>query len=342
MPTNVYFSQKVKSEQNLYEDIIIESLKIYGQDVMYLPRSMIRDNLLNEVVESRFDDAYMVEMYIDTLQGFEGDQTLMSKFGLEIRDQATFIVARRSWEKLVNIYNNDITVKRPMEGDLIYLPLAKTFFEIKFVEHEQPFYQLSNLPVYKLQCEQFEYSNEVLNTDIQEIDEIQRLHANAITFLATVTPGYQHDNFIIGEQLYQSLTDGVTVSAEVVNVVKITDEQIRISVSNIKTSDGKYHEFINDATIRGATSGANYQLTEVYGISNPYIDQTFPESPQAQNRDFEIQADSIIDFSEQNPFGDPSDTYGIVVDTKGLPVKLVTMDSTTITVDTINIRVDQV
>ena len=96
MPTNVYFSQKVKSEQNLYEDIVIESLKMYGQDVYYLPREVItEDAILNEDVESNFNDAYMVEMYIENIEGFEGEGNILAKFGVEIRDQATFIVSKR-------------------------------------------------------------------------------------------------------------------------------------------------------------------------------------------------------------------------------------------------------
>jgi len=136
---NVYFSNQVKSEQDLYEDLIIESLQIYGQDIVYIPRSEIsRDEILNESY-SKFEDAYTVEMYIENQEGFEGDGDLLAKFGLEIRDQATFIVAKRRWDKQVSKWTNSI---RPLEGDLLFLPLSNSLFEIKFVEHEQPFYQL--------------------------------------------------------------------------------------------------------------------------------------------------------------------------------------------------------
>ena len=153
MATNVYFSPKVKTEQNLYEDIVIESLKMYGQDVIYIPRQLInRDEIMNEDY-SKFTDAYTIEMYIETSEGFAGEGDLLGKFGVEIRDQATFVVARKRWENLVGFYNNSINDQRPSEGDLVYLPLAKSLFEIRFVEHEQPFYQLNNLPTYKLECE---------------------------------------------------------------------------------------------------------------------------------------------------------------------------------------------
>ena len=152
MPRSVYFSQAVKTEQNLYEDLIIESLKIYGQDVYYLPRTMLnRDDILGEDSASKFDDAYMIEAYIENAEGFEGSGDLYSKFGLEIRDEANFIISKTQWEKLIGFYQTNDVNPTPESGDLLFLPMTNKFFEIMFVEHEQPFYQLSNLPVYKLQ-----------------------------------------------------------------------------------------------------------------------------------------------------------------------------------------------
>ena len=337
MATNVYFSQKVKSEQRMFEDIIIESLKMYGQDVVYLPRTMTRDYLLNEVVESQFLDAYNIEMYVENINGFEGDQTLMSKFGLEIRDQATFIVARKSWEKFVGIWNNSVSTNRPLEGDLIYLPLSRSFFEIKFVEHEAPFYQLSNLVVWRLQCELFDYSNEVINTGNEVIDDFQRLNSNAITLLLDNADG---GDFKVGERITQKFANGVEVSAEVADVNWINMMQRKVSVINVQTTDGEYHEFVSGVRIK-SDSGSSWNVVELYGISNPYVDETFPESQQAQNRDFEIQANGIIDFSEQNPFGDPSESYGGTSYVPNTPVQLVTMDTTWVKADSM-ITVDQV
>ena len=151
MATNVYFSQKVRSEQNLYEDIVIESLKMYGQDVYYLPRTIVsKDTILNEDIESNFNDAYIIEMYISNVDGFEGDGNLLSKFGVEIRDQANFIVSTRRWEQYIGAHNKagasstgyDLVANidrthsentdyiRPAEGDLIYLPLSGSLFAI--------------------------------------------------------------------------------------------------------------------------------------------------------------------------------------------------------------------
>ena len=174
MATNVYFSQKVKSEQLLYEDIVIESLKMYGQDVYYLPRDIVNeDKILGEDVPSRFNSAYKIEMYIENIEGFDGEGDLFTKFGVEIRDQATFIVARRRWNYAVARHDNELESVRPREGDVIYLPLSNSMFQIMAVEHEQPFYQISNLPTYKMRCELFEYSDEDLDTGISTIDSIE-------------------------------------------------------------------------------------------------------------------------------------------------------------------------
>jgi len=175
MATNHYFSQRVKSEQNLYEDIIIESLKIYGQDVYYLPRDLVaEDKILGEDIQSRFNSAYKVEMYIENTDGFDGDGDLFTKFGVEIRDNATFIMGKRTWKKLVAIpevefQDND----RPREGDIIFLPLSQSMFEVMHVEHEQPFYQLNNLYTYKMRAELFEMADEDFDTSITDIDEVQ-------------------------------------------------------------------------------------------------------------------------------------------------------------------------
>ena len=131
MARNVYFSQAVKSEQNLYEDLVIESLKIYGQDCYYLPRTIVsRDDVLGEVSNSKFDDAYIIEAYIEGTEGFEGSGDLYSKFGLQIKDTATFIVSRRRWDDRVGVFHSSVENPRPTEGDLIFLPMTNNFFEI--------------------------------------------------------------------------------------------------------------------------------------------------------------------------------------------------------------------
>ena len=178
MATNLYFSQKVRSEQNLYEDIVIEALKTYGQDVFYLPRDIVNeDTILGDDPVSSFNSSYMLEMYIENTEGFDGEGDLFTRFSVEIRDEATFVVSRRRWADTVARYDNEITVERPAEGDVIYLPLTNKFFQITHVEHEQPFYQLSNLPVFKLRCQLFEYTGEDMDTGIDVLDDLEGKYA---------------------------------------------------------------------------------------------------------------------------------------------------------------------
>lgn len=175
MAKNVYFSGGTTSEQRLYEDLIIESLKIYGHDVYYLPREIVRrDSLFTEDVLSKFDENYLIEMYISNYEGFEGDGSLLTKFGVRIADEATFIISKRRWEDLISSSNNLVSSFRPNEGDVIYLPLTQQLFQIKFVEHEKPFRQLDAIQTYGLVAELMEYSDERLETGVDEIDKIRR------------------------------------------------------------------------------------------------------------------------------------------------------------------------
>jgi hypothetical protein len=155
------------------EDIIIECLKIYGFDTYYIPRQAVNeDTILGEDTLNKYSSAYPLEMYMQNVTGFEGDGDLMSKFGVEIRDTATFIVARRRWDEVIARSGDAVLTTRPAEGDIIYFPLTKAFFEIKFVESTDPFFQVGKLYVYKLQCELMQYSSEIFNTGISDIDGI--------------------------------------------------------------------------------------------------------------------------------------------------------------------------
>jgi hypothetical protein len=309
MPRNVYFSQSVASEQSVYEDLIIESLKIYGQDVYYIPRSLInKDNLLGEDQGSSFDDAYMIEAYIENPEGFDGSGDLYQKFGLEIRDEVTFVIARKQWAGLVGVWNNDIDNIRPMEGDLIFLPMTNKFFEISFVEHEQPFYQLSNLPVYKLNCSLFEYNDEALNTGVDTIDDLAIQTSYQLPLDIRVTNA-QH--FEQGEIVTQAISvdPAISVYGTVQTITKYSDISGQIGVSNIGvTGSTEAKSFIVSDTLglTGSRSGNICFITSVDDITD---DTTFANDGAASNTIFEIEADGFLDFTESNPFGDPSETY---------------------------------
>lgn len=176
MPVNHYFQSGNgignNAEQILHENLIIEGLRIYGHDVFYLPRTLVnKDIILGEDVASRFNSAFPIEAYFETTEGFAGQQELISKFGLEIREDTTFMISKRRFNDLVDSRTTLIKEGRPNEGDILYMPLMNSFFEIQFVEDQQPFFQLGNLPVYKLRVTRFEYNSEELNTGVDEIDE---------------------------------------------------------------------------------------------------------------------------------------------------------------------------
>ncbi len=303
MPTNVFFSPKVTTEQYMFEDIIIESIKMFGQDVYYLPRKITeRDFILGEDAESQFNSANLIEMFIENTEGFEGEGNIFQKFGMEIRDEVTFIVARRSWSKTVKMNNSDVTGDRPAEGDLIYLPLSKSFFEISFVEHEQPFYQLSNLPVYKLQARLFEFNDEEFNTQIAELDGIEKEHGYQERIqIGTVASG----PFQLGERIkYISVAAAGSVVEVNISAQLLSKDGNFITVNQIETSDGKYHQFAVGNSLVGITSGATAPITAIFDVANSSTDSTFLTDLGARNFNFETEGDGIIDFSESNPFGD--------------------------------------
>jgi hypothetical protein len=172
---NPFFLNGSKSEQNLLQDLVNESLRMYGVDVYYLPRQYITEKtVIKEVIESQFNFAYPIEAYVDSYEGYGGQGTILSKFGIQELDDLNLIISRERWETYISsmIKNiEDIKISsRPKEGDLIYFPYGNRLFEIKYVEHEKPFYQLRKNYVYELRCELFRYENEIINTGIDFID----------------------------------------------------------------------------------------------------------------------------------------------------------------------------
>ena len=172
MATNFFFNNFQSSmEQNLIEDLVVESIKIYGIDLYYLPKRVVnRDTIFREEELATYNAAHPVEMYIKNVDGFEGEGDFISKFGLEIRDRVTFTVSRRSFAQEILI--NEAQMVRPLEGDLIWFPLTRKMYKIQFVEHEAIFYQLGSLQTWDLTCELFEFNNETFETGIPDIDSV--------------------------------------------------------------------------------------------------------------------------------------------------------------------------
>ena len=274
MPTNVFFNHAVSTEQQLYEDLVVESLRFYGHDVFYLPREIVEeDELFNEDVQSKFGDAYGVEMYIENTDGFEGDGDLMSKFGIEVRDTATFVISLRTWERFISLDDNLATSLRPNEGDLIYFPLTNSMFEIKFVEHEDPFYQVGKLFVFKLRCELFEYSGEDFDTGNVDVDVIEDQQAYVISMtLAESGTG----SFVVNE----NVNFNGAVAGEVVSWDTTTRKlKIKDNVQTLEVGD----------TLTGVTNSASYDIASIDDVL------TMENDPQADNLELENNDTDILD-----------------------------------------------
>jgi len=287
MATNSYFRNfDAKNEQELLHSLVTESIQVYGHDVSYIPRTLINeDTILGEDSISEFKDAHSIEMYIKSVDGFEGEGDLISKFGLEIRDQIVFSLARRAWEGL------DIGT-RPKEGDLIHFPLTNKLFQITFVEHETPFYQTGALPTFDLTCELFTYSDEALDTGVDDIDVVERQQSFVRTFELSSVSG----TFTVGE----TVTGGTSaVTGEVARWDTTTSYLYLINMTG---------SFTLSEILTGATSTAtgtynvqqstNEASTTLKSVDDGTTDKT------SSNKQFEIDADSVFDFTESNPFGE--------------------------------------
>ena len=309
MPRSVYFSQRYRPEQNLLEDLLIESMKIMGHDVFYIPRKIVKqDFILNEDVISTFDASFLIEMFVESVDGFEGDGDLMTKFGLETRDQVTLVCSRRRWNSLIGRhgYTNDSV--RPREGDLIYVPLTGGIFEIKFVEDKSPFFQLGGtgdtkgvIPTFKLTCELFEYSGQEIDTGIEEIDSIQIGHTQGSRALLDFDGGDVHD---LGETLTIELPSGIIGEAELLQYEHTANGSIA-TFGTLTFNDGEFHTLTVGTELTGQTSGTTSTITSVVDLNDGDA-ALFVNDDLTQNSSFDIIGNDYIDFSESNPFGDPS------------------------------------
>jgi len=287
MPTNSYFRNfDAKNEQELLHSLVSEAIQIYGHDVSYIPRTLVNeDTILGEDSISEYKDAHSVEMFIKSIDGFEGEGDLISKFGLEVRDQIVFSLARRAWEGL------DIGT-RPKEGDLIYFPLTEKLFQIMFVEHETPFYQTGALPTFDLTCELFTYSDEKIDTGIEEVDVIEQKQSLVRTFELTSVSG----TFTEGE----TVTGGT--SSKIAEVARWDSSTSYLYLINLT----------GNFTIGEIVTGADSLATGTYSVAQTTTEttetlQTIDDSTSTQvssNKQFEIDADSVFDFTESNPFGE--------------------------------------
>lgn len=303
---NVYFTQGTRNEQYLVEDLIIESLKIYGQEMMYIPRSLVsKDEILGEDRLSQFKSAFPIEMYFENVDSLDGQGAFISKFGLMMEQSATLVVARRRWDQLIGRYGVTQLPNRPCEGDLIYFPLTKGLFEIKFVKHQDPFYQLGKLYTYKLQVELFQYASEAIDTGIKEIDAFESLKTfntnttrNPHGEIIRVDISNPGSGYASAPNVTFTSSSGYGATAEA--VLGIDTDSDKVVAVNIITAGSGYQtspvvEFTGgsptDSAIAVAIVEANIDKVESFGDNNT----------------FKTQAADVL-FSSTNPFGEVDKT----------------------------------
>ena len=286
---NTYFSHGTHAEKRLYEDLIIEQLKVFGNDVYYMPREEIsRDDILGNT-NDKFTDAYSIEMYVEDVNGFAGQGDLIGKFGLEVRDELTFVVSRRQFEILVDNTSNTLSIDRPREGDIIWMPLFKKFWQIDFVEDEDPMYQINDLPIFKLKCSVWEYESQSVETGVLDIDD--RLDKDTMDLLVnqiSLESGTTSSGALLSENIVGDVEAVLTEAGEF-----LVDETDGDNI--LYEDDPDYVEYIllEDAVTENMNE-------DPIGGDNAAFDAA------AGLDDFDSNND-IFDFTEKNPFGDPRD-----------------------------------
>lgn len=299
--TNVYFSNGTRNEQNLVEDLIIESLRIFGNEVFYIPRTLVsKDNILGEDRLSKFKQSFPIETYFENVDSYGGQGSFIQKFGLMIEQSATLVIARRRWDQFVGRYGATTVPGRPNEGDLIYFPLTNALFEIKFVQHQDPFYQLGKLYVYKLQVELFQYSSERIQTGMPEVDAFEALKTFSTDTAISKHGEVKKVTMINGGSGYTTPPEVVFRSASGVGakatavlgagaaVGTVVSVAITNGGSNYRTAPTV--EFVGSCTsdaIASAEVATNIDKVDSYGDNNSFIEE----------------AAGVL-FNADNPFGD--------------------------------------
>jgi hypothetical protein len=337
-------SHALTTEKNLYRDLVTEAIQIYGHDVYYVDRTTVAvDSLLGEDSISKFTTQHPIEMYVEDAEGgFQGEKEIMSQFGLENRNEITFVVSKQRFQEMdsqINIEDGTETTggsilleagsidqsensstltsvqgdnnfyilmdttltdaDRPQEGDLVYHPILSRMFEVSFVDHDDPFYQLDNNPIYKLRCRQYEYSHEEIDTGITAIDAIEGdlqkdslEHQFTLEQSSATNEGIRLERLALGELLVLDGTDGSSTDTTD-NVLMENDstsvgESILLEAGGSDSEDASY--LIQEDVVTGDyTSGGSQDKT-------------------AQNELFDELDDNVLDFSENNPFGDAGST----------------------------------
>ena len=288
MATSHYFNNYAATKINevqLYEDVLIESIKIMGHDVWYMPRENWNenDNIFGENVQSKFDRAYLMEMYLANVQGWEGDGELFTKFGLELRQGTNLVVAKRTFNK----YMPTSITPRPREGDLIYVPVMQQLFEIKFVEEELLFFARGyRYPyIFELRCEVFRYSSEQINTGVDQIDQVDQNATYTVVLDVSGT-----GNFNIGEMVYQGAN--LTSSTASAKVADWDPNNKKLNLYHIKG------EFSQSASLKSTDTNLTFTITSTDTLGDNVYYDLF------DNKQLQDEANTIM-VLQSNPFGNP-------------------------------------
>lgn len=284
MAKNTYFRHGTRNEQILQQSLVDEFIKMFGQDILYIPRKLVRkDTVLNEEIISEFNDSFLTYAYFENFEGFAGNGDILTKFGIRSTDEVTLSLSRQIFQDFIAVQMIGVegieVGSRPQEGDLIYFTLTDNLFEVKFVEHESPFYQFGSLYTYQLKCELYEYQNETAGTDIFATQEDEGF----------IIKYYYDVGGITGEPTMGEMVVGSSASAPTA-MINMWDPDKRFI--ELRSHSG---EFSVGETLTGQESGFTINISS--------FDELDIKDTYAQNLEFEDFGDEILDFTETNPFG---------------------------------------
>ncbi len=289
MPTSPYFPSYYggyQGERDLVQDLVDEQIKLFGSDIYYLPRTLLKDNTLDDLIFSKFEDQFQIEMLLQNVEGFGNESEFISKFGLKVTQEIKFHVSSRRWREEGTTFG---LTARPLEGDLLYFPLTKDLYEIKFVQVEAVFFQFGQLPFYSITAEIYEIGNEQIKTGVGDIDNIDIILSAAIDIVMVEDSG--DVDYEIGETV-TSLLSNVTARVSNWN----PDTRTLTVIDRTGT-------FMESELITGADSEAQWMIESFSTLEDP-------NNNYEENKYIEDESNEILDFTEKNPFGE----YGNFMD----------------------------